>query len=105
MKDEFAKLDTQVVAATVQSMEITEPLAQKLGITYPIMTDTDHKVSEAYGVYNLPGGMGPLSTHSMFLIDKQGNIRWSQVSLEMYIRPSTIKEKVRALASQEGQGK
>jgi hypothetical protein len=43
MKDEFAKkYDTAVVAAAVQPMAITDPLAQKLGVTYPIMTDTNH---------------------------------------------------------------
>lgn len=105
MKDQLAKMDTQVIAATVQPMDITAPLAQRLGITYPVLTDVDHKVSQAYGVYNLPGGMGPLSTHSMFLIDKQGNISWSQISLDMYIQPSTIEQKVKSLASQQGQGK
>jgi peroxiredoxin len=101
LKDEFAKLDTEVVAATVQPLSITAPLAKRLGVTYPIMTDTSHEVSEAYGVYNLPGGMGPLSTHSMFLIDKSGRIRWSQVSLEMHIDPTTIEQQVQDLAKQE----
>ena len=66
----------------MQPLGITGPLAQRLGITYPILTDTDHRIAEAYGVYNLPGGMGPLATHSMFLIDKAGIVRWSQVSLD-----------------------
>ncbi len=76
MRDEFAKLDTEIIAGTVQPMGITAPLAKQLGITYPVVTDIDHKVSEAYGIYNIPGGMGPFSTHSMFLIDKEGRIRW-----------------------------
>lgn len=104
MQDEFAnKYDTAVVAATVQPMQITDPLAERLSITYPIMTDTSHEVSEAYGVYDLPGGMGPFSAHSMFLIDKEGRIRWKEVSVpEMYVQPETIKEQVRELAEQEG---
>lgn len=105
MQEEFAKkYDTEVVAATVLPMEDTAPLAERLGITYPIMTDTDYKVSKAYGVFNVPGGMGKFSAHSMFLIDKEGRIRWKEVSVpEMYIQPETIKEQVRELAAkQEG---
>lgn len=103
MQDEFAnKYDTAVVAATVQPMQITGPLAERLNITYPIVTDTSNEVSKAYGVYDLPGGMGPLSAHSMFLIDKEGRIRWKEVSVpEMYIQPETIKERVSELAAQE----
>lgn len=95
-------MGTEIVASTVQPMGITAPLAKELKIAYPIMTDTDHKVSQAYGVYNTPGGMGAFSTHSIFLIDKQGNIHWSKVSLEMYIDPAEIAQQVTNLAKQEG---
>ena len=37
------------------------------------------------GVYDLPGSMGPFSTHSFWLIDKNGVIRFHQVSLEMHV--------------------
>lgn len=89
-----------VLAASVEPLEVSRPLAERLGITYPILTDTDHKVAAAYGIYNLPGGMGPLATHSMFLIDKEGRVRWSQVSLEMYIQPATIEAQVAQLWGQ-----
>jgi hypothetical protein len=37
MQDEFArKYDTAVVAATVEPMETTAPLAERLDITYPV---------------------------------------------------------------------
>ncbi len=104
MKEEFAEeYDTELVAAAVQPMEDTASLAERLDITYPIMADTDHKVSEAYGVYNVPGGMGEFSAHSMFLIDEEGRIRWHEISVpEMYVQPETIEQQVRELAEQEG---
>ena len=102
MKDQFAGMNTEIVAGTVQPLGITAPLAKELKITYPIMSDTDHKVSQAYGVYNTPGGMGAFSTHSIFLIDTQGDIHWSKVSLEMYIDPAEITQQVTDLAKQEG---
>lgn len=98
-----AEHDTKVVAATVQDMETTKALAEELGIEYPIMTDTGHEVSEAYGVYNLPGGMGEFSAHSMFLIDKQGQVQWSELSVpEMYVQPDTIEQRVAENAQKEG---
>jgi hypothetical protein len=47
--------------------------------------------------------MGEFSAHSMFLIDKEGRIRWKEISVpEMYVQPETINEQVRQLAGQEG---
>lgn len=103
-QQKYAKeYDTQVVAATVQDMGTTEALAEELGVNYPVMTDTTHEVSKAYGIYNLPGGMGEFSAHSMFLIDKQGQVQWSEVSVpEMYIQPDTIDQRVAEHAGKDG---
>ena len=42
-------------------------------------------MARAFGIYDLPGSMGPFSTHSFWLIDKSGVIRFRQVSLEMHV--------------------
>lgn len=92
-------MNTEVIAASVQPREITTALAHRLGITYPILFDERHQMAQAFGVYNLPGGMGRFSAHSMFLIDREGRIVWSEVSpREMYIQPDKVLQEVRKLA-------
>jgi len=51
--------------------------SQKFGIPYPLLADADHRVAEAYGVWQLKKGldseyMGVLRT--TFLIDPEGRI-------------------------------
>jgi peroxiredoxin len=41
-----------------------------LGITYPVLTDNEYQTWKAYGVEAWP---------TMFLLDKQGRIRWKRV--------------------------
>ncbi len=44
--------------------------AKKLGVTYPVVQDNDFLIWKRYGVWAWP---------TLFLIDKQGNLRYSRV--------------------------
>ena len=48
---------------------------QSLGINYPVVTDNDYKTWQAYGVEAWP---------TMFVLDKQGRIRWLHVGEGSY---------------------
>lgn len=51
-------------------------------------------MARSFGVYDLPGSMGPFSTHSFWLIDKAGVIRYRQVSLEMHVPFTDVRRAV-----------
>ena len=72
-------------AASVQDVETSAALAEQLGVDIPILADTDTTVARAFGIYDLPGSMGPFSTHSFWLIDESGVIRFGEVSLQMNV--------------------
>ncbi len=74
-------------------------MAERLGVNIPILADTSHEVAEAFGIYNLPGSMGPFSTHSFWLIDRQGRVRFSQVPLEMHVPMRDVERAAEELAS------
>ncbi len=84
-KRRFNSENTEVLAASVQDLSVSQPMAQRLGVDLPIMSDKSTQVARAYGIYNLPGSMGPFSTHSFWLIDKHGVIRFKRISLEMHV--------------------
>ncbi len=97
-KDKFEAQGTQVFAASVQDLATSTEMADRLDVDIPILADRDHQVAEAFGIYNLPGSMGPFSTHSFWLIDRDGQIRWSEVSLEMYVPFDRLRAAVGSLA-------
>jgi len=76
---------TEVVAASVQDLATSKEMVTRLGVDVPVLSDSSTQVARAFGIYNLPGSMGPFSTHSFWLIDRDGVIRFRQVSLEMHV--------------------
>jgi peroxiredoxin len=69
-------------------------MAQRLGVDVPILADTSTQVARSFGIYDLPGSMGPYSTHSFWLIDRSGTIRFRQVSLEMHVSFDRVRQAV-----------
>lgn len=69
----------------MQDLSISREMAQRLGVDIPILSDKNAGVARAFGIYDLPGSMGPFSTHSFWLIDRSGTIRWHEVSLQMHV--------------------
>jgi peroxiredoxin Q/BCP len=69
---EFQDVGAQVVAISSQGLDSHEKFAEKLGLTFPLLADTDKAVADAYGT------LGPLGfpRRSVFVIDKDGIIRY-----------------------------
>ena len=86
-----------VLAASVQDIPISQQMAQRLGVDIPILSDKGTQAARAFGIYDLPGSMGPFSTHSFWLIDRNGTIRWHEVSLQMHVDFSHVEGAVSQL--------
>jgi len=81
----------------VQDLDTSRAMAERLGVDVPILADTSTQVARAFGVYDLPGSMGPFSTHSFWLLDRDGRIRFREVSLEMHVPFSKVQQAVAGL--------
>jgi len=62
-----------------------------LGIKYPVVTDNDYSTWKAYGVEAWP---------TVFLLDKQGRIRWTHVGEGAYYETEEVIKKLLAEAPQ-----
>jgi peroxiredoxin len=96
----FEKEGAVVIAAVTDPLEYSKKTAQENNIQFPIMYDPNHQLGSKYGVYNVPGGMdmGPVDTHSIFLIDKEGVVRWYEISPhEMYVPLDSILKELKKL--------
>jgi peroxiredoxin len=86
-----------VFAVTVQDLDTSREMAARLGVDVPILADTSAQVAKAFGIYDLPGSMGPYSTHSFWLLDRNGRIRFREASLEMHVPFGKVERAVAGL--------
>ena len=73
-----------VVAISVDKPEKSKELGDKLRIPFPILSDVDHKVIDAYGLYNAEG---KISKPATLVLDSKAIVRWSFFEEDYKVRP------------------
>jgi mycoredoxin-dependent peroxiredoxin len=68
----FDATETQVLGISVDSFAANGAFAEKIGVTFPLLSDFKRTVSQAYGIYNEAQGF---ATRATFVVDKEGIIR------------------------------
>jgi peroxiredoxin len=90
----LAKRNGKLLAISVDPPDINQKVVSRLGLPYPILADTDRKVTRAYGLLH-PGG-GPhgadIPLPANILVSRAGKILWSRVSVSVQDRndPQTL---------------
>ena len=59
-------------------------LSGKLKLPYPLLSDVDHKVIDAYDLFNVDG---KISKPATYVVDSKGVIRWAFFEEDYKIRP------------------
>lgn len=75
----FARLNTQVLGISVDSIPAKEAWAKSLGIkSFRLLSDfwPHGKVAKSYGVFNEEKGF---AKRAVFVVDKEGLIRFSEI--------------------------
>jgi alkyl hydroperoxide reductase subunit AhpC len=71
-------MGAQIIALAVQSQDEAQSSVDKTNAQYPILSDSDHAVAEAYGVYNRFSDS--LAAASVFIINQEGRITWHRIA-------------------------
>ena len=66
-----------MIALVVAPIDVVEGWCKSAGVSYPMLADSAHRVSEAYGVYNLFNDN--LAAPAVFIVDTDGHIVWSHI--------------------------
>ncbi|HMP80191.1 MAG TPA: thioredoxin-dependent thiol peroxidase [Pirellulaceae bacterium] len=87
----FAEYDVQVLGISTDGQESHQTFAHKHQLNYPILSDPDHKVAEAYGAWRERKQWGKIfwaTQRSTFLIDPDGRIVkvWKKVSVATHVQ-------------------
>jgi peroxiredoxin len=68
----FNETETQVLGISVDSFAANKAFAEKIGVTFPLLSDFKRTVSKAYGILDEERGFASRAT---FVVDKAGIIR------------------------------
>lgn len=71
----FQRADAEVLGISIDSHWSQLAFAEKLGLSYRLLSDLSREVSRAYGVLRNEG----LAERALFLVDKEGVIRYVKV--------------------------
>src|SRR5262249_28233527 len=89
VKDEklLAARETVVLAISVDPCDSHARFAKTLGMTFRVLADTDRAVTRAYDVFS-PSDKGGFASRSVFLVDKEGKVRW--LDRDLRVPPGTL---------------
>ena len=94
----FQETDAQVLGISVDSAAVQRAFCSSFGnVQYPVLADFHPKgqISELYGVYNEGRGT---SRRSVFVIDKEGVVRFKHIYESSLPDPTEILKEVQTLA-------
>lgn len=66
----FRSLGIRSYAISGSSLQNSKLIAKQLGVTIPMIHDTGFRLGKMFGVYG--GSTMPMDTHSIFVINRQG---------------------------------
>jgi peroxiredoxin len=85
---DFTARGVQVAAISVDSVEINRGHSQKMGFTFPLLSDADAGVIRRYDV--LHRGAGPknadIARPAEFYIDGNGTVQWVNLTENIAVR-------------------
>ena len=98
--DKIKQAGADLVAISVDKPEFAWSMSQTTGAKFQLLSDTDHKVIEAYGVFNANEHDG-IAFPSTFILDKRGTIRYMYVGKVPTDRPpdDAIIDQVKKIAA------
>jgi peroxiredoxin len=78
----YESLDTQVLGVSVDVPGALAAFAEKLGLTYPLLSDFSRDTVKKYGVMfdNPNEARFRMAKRAYFVIDKQGTVRYKHIA-------------------------
>lgn len=94
---EFEEANTEVAAICVDSVAENADVAERMGITFPILSDPELKAIDAFGLRHVDGGFGKdIARPAVFLFDGNGALMWKSLTdtWRVRVRPEELLERL-----------
>lgn len=86
--EQIRALGADILAVAVSSTFAQQAFAAKLGVDFPLLSDWDRTACAAYGVqYDVWKGHAGLAKRSVFLVDRDGTVRYRWVTDDAHAMP------------------
>ena len=98
---ELAQYGAKVFGIVVDPVSKNAEVVQELGLSYSVLADPELRVIDAYDLRHQDGGPeGTVARSATFVIDKDGVVRWRDLTESYRLRPSA--EEVAAVVANLG---
>jgi len=84
--DKFKAAGADILAISVDKPGDSKVMAEKLKLNFPLLSDPDHKVIDAYDLFN---ASVKIAKPAVFVLDKKSVVRWSFFDEDYKVRPLT----------------
>lgn len=99
--DEIHAADAEVLAICVDSVEENAGVVKKLGLEFPVLSDPELTVIDAYDLRHENAVMQGehIARPGVFIVDRNGVVRWTELTenYRIRVRPEQIVEQLLAL--------
>lgn len=93
----IASANTQVIAISIDQQMDSEKFQDKYKLPFPVVGDPQRKIIEAYGVPLKDVGGNKFAQRSVFLVDKEGKIRYIDIDYRIAEDKNTLYAQMKAL--------
>jgi len=94
--NKIKSLNAELIALSADPQEMARQTVRELNLMFPVLSDSYRTRIRAYDVLHPQEG---IARPSVFIVDKEGKIRWQYISMSAADRPSmmTIFDQLEAL--------
>ena len=85
--EQFTNAGASVVAIAPEGIDAVKKYVAQNDVPYPIVSDADHEVFDAYDVASRALSLG--QRPALFVVDQEGVVRWETVGTQQWQIPTT----------------
>lgn len=81
-----------MVAVSTDELAVSRSVASQMHLSFPILADRPGGMGSSFGIFTSGGMHSNTDSHSMFVIDSQGVVRWGQVAPSMVVNMQDVQQ-------------
>jgi peroxiredoxin len=98
--DDLSRLDTEVLAVSVDTPDQSREIAEAYGIEFRLLSDPELRVIDRFGVRHAGGGLdGDIARPAVFILDREGRVVWRDLTenWRVRVRPEALLERLEGI--------
>jgi peroxiredoxin Q/BCP len=98
---DFEGVDAAILGVSVDEAEHSREIVEAYGLEFPILSDPELRMIDAFGVRHEAGGMGgvDIARPAVFVLDRGGRVVWRDLTenWRVRVRPESLLDVLRGI--------